>query len=339
MRREALAEGVYLFTPDQPVSFGGDPNTVAIVGPSDVIVVDAHFSEAATRAMLQSLREVTRLPVRWVVNTHWHDDHVTGNAAYARAFPGATFVAHRLMREDMLGQGTTNRAAFLRGIGGTTRFVRDLVAKRTGIDGKPTDATETAALAYYAELLERFAAESASYVRTPPTVTFDDRMTLMRGDRRVELAYLGKGHTRGDIVVYLPDDGIIVAGDLLIEPVPFVGTTSYPREYAATLERLLALPHRAIVPGHGRVLRDDQYAADVRRLLVSIRTQVDAGVARGDSLAAVQQSVNLDEFRRLFAGEDRLRNELFTTYVVQSAIPKAYRDALEERGRPAVGAR
>jgi glyoxylase-like metal-dependent hydrolase (beta-lactamase superfamily II) len=325
-RVEELARNVYLFSPAGVHGFGNDANSVAIIGDSGVLVVDAQFSATSTRAVLDSLRRRTTRPVRWVVNTHWHDDHIAGNQVYRAAFPSVEFIAHRFMREDLETEGVRIRTGFMGSIAGTAGFLRSKIDKREGIDGKPTDSTEIVAFQSYVDWIERFAAESASHVVVTPTRVFDDSLRFSIGSTPIVLRYLGRAHTRGDIVVHLPAQRIAIIGDIVLAPVPFVGTTSYPRDYAATIDGILALSATTIVPGHGSPLRSPQHLRDVQRMLVTITRQVDSMRRGGDSLATVRRVVTLSEFRKLFAGDDRLKNELFDNYVVQSAIPKAFRD-------------
>jgi glyoxylase-like metal-dependent hydrolase (beta-lactamase superfamily II) len=157
-----------------------------------------------------------------------------------------------------------------------------------------------------------------------PTKTFGDSLVLDLGGRSVVAMYLGRGHSRGDIIVRVPDVGVIAAGDLVVWPVPFVGTTSYPGDFGTTLDRMLALRPSAILPGHGPVMRDTTYVHDVSRMLKSVHSQVAAAVARGDSLPAVRKAVDLSAFRQLFGGESKLRQGLFDNYVKASAIPAEY---------------
>ena len=326
-----IAEGVHVVSPTRPMGFGMDPNTVFIVGAEDVVVVDAHFSETATSQVIRAIKGATNKPVRYVINTHWHDDHVTGNAAYRREWPQARFIAHQTMRAAMLAEGATNRVTFLRSRPGTLRLLDGLVSKRQGLNGQPTDDEEIAAFREYGDLLRRFSAETTSYVRVPPDITFGDSLLIHQEDRRIVVRWLGRGHTAGDAIVHLPGERIVIAGDLVVRPVPFVGSTSFPREMGETLEKMLALGATVIIPGHGEPLREDGYVRDVIRMLKYIRAEADSGVARGDSLGAVTRRANLSEFRSRFAGTNRLRGEVFDYYVASSAIAKAFTDAREAR--------
>jgi glyoxylase-like metal-dependent hydrolase (beta-lactamase superfamily II) len=299
-----------------------ESNSLLIVGSQYAAVVDAQLNLTDTREVIAAVRRITDKPVRYVVNTHCHDDHVTGNVEYAKAFPGVAFVASRVMAEEMNGICAKNRAGF-RTSSGTVSYLRDLVAKGQSLTGGPLPDEERIAHLSYARLIESFIAESEARP-VAPTRTFDDRLTLDLGGRSIQLLHLGRGHSAGDIVVQVPDAGIVAAGDLVVWPVPFVGTTSFPGDFARTLDRMLALHPRAILPGHGPVLRDTSYVHDVSRMLESIRSQVAASIARGDSLPQTRAAVDLSEFRRLFAGESHLRQGLFDQYVKSSAIPAEF---------------
>ncbi|MBI3791878.1 MAG: MBL fold metallo-hydrolase, partial [Gemmatimonadetes bacterium] len=236
---ERLAPGVWAVRPVDSVGFGMDANSLVVEGRTGALVVDAQMSATSTRAVIAAVRAVTRRPVRYLVHTHWHDDHVAGAAEWQRAVPDIVIVGGTRMAADMATQGAKNRAGFLGQIPGTVAYLRDLAAKRRGLDGAATDSTETAAYVRYAKLIERFAAESALVPHVAPTRTVDDSLVLELGARRVVARVIGAGHTAADVVVDVPDAGVIATGDLVITPVPFVGSTSFPRSYAATLGRLL----------------------------------------------------------------------------------------------------
>ena len=133
------------------------------------------------------------------------------------------------------------------------------------------------------------------------------------------------------VVAQLPAEGIVFAGDLAAWPVPLVGTTSFPADYAAALGRLRALRPRVLVGGHGPVMRDDAYVARVQALLEAVQARTTAAVARGETAEQAQRSVDLSDFRRAFAGESRVRGALFDAYVAAPAVARAYVQATAAR--------
>ncbi len=325
-----LAEGVYVARRTEPPGLTVNANSVFIVNEDDVIVVDATLTPGTAREQLAALRKLTDKPVRYVVNTHWHDDHIMGNVAYREAFPGADFIAHENTREYLPTTGLKNRQMAM-SPGGYPGFINALkrrLEKNESVFGGALDEEERAALANDIKIGERYMAENPTATVVLPTITLRERLTLYRGSRVIDILYLGRGHTSGDIVVHLPNEGIVVAGDLVIHPVPYVGNPqSHPGDWGETLEKLLALKHTMIVPGHGPVLRDDAYVKLMSRLFTSMKQQVAAGAARGETIEQVRKSVNLDEFRKLFVGDSRVRRDIFDSYVLGAGLAAAYADA------------
>ncbi len=112
---QKLADGVYAAVPTRPPGLLVESNNLFIVNDRDVVVVDTGFSPTLTREVLGELRAITDKPVSAVINTHWHDDHILGNAVYAEAFPGVEFIAHRLALTYLPTTGETNRQGMLSG--------------------------------------------------------------------------------------------------------------------------------------------------------------------------------------------------------------------------------
>lgn len=324
-----LAEGVYAAVRKDPPGFAVESNSLFVIGDDGVIVVDAQSNAAATRETLAALRTLTDKPVRFVVNTHWHDDHVVGNQVYAESFPGVQFVAHAATRAYLPAQGAENRRKWHEG--GLSQFVellRGFVRDNKSFGGGAIDDEERASYLSDISLGEGYLTVPATYAPVLPTVTLEEKLTLYQGTHVVEILFLGRGHTSGDLVVRLPRENVVAAGDLVVYPVPLVGADqSHVSDWGATLEKLLALKPSVILPGHGPLLRDDSYVRQVARLMDSASVQTRAAVARGEALDAARKSVKLDEFRKLFAGESRVRNALFQMYVAGPAVASAYADA------------
>ncbi len=323
-----IADGVHVAIVRKSPSLYFEPNSVFIIGPDDVIVVDAQFSLVATQAVLARLRRLTDKPVRYVINTHGHDDHITGNQVWRDTFPGVEFIAHRATRDTMTAVGDAKRDSFLATAPGTLGYFRSLLTGGKGPDGAAITAEERAGFASDSLMLARFLSESPRLTLVPATRVVEDRLLLRQGPRAVEVLFLGTAHSAGDLVVHLPAERVVVAGDLVVAPVPLVGSTSHPRSFARALARLRALRPAIIVPGHGPVQRDDRHAADVQRMLEVIVAAVDSAVARGDSLPAIRRVVDLAPYRDRFAGTSKLQRFVFANYVSGPAVAAAHADAV-----------
>ena len=328
-----IAEGVYAAVRKDAPGFAVESNSVFIVGDDGVIVVDAQSNLAATRATLDALRKLTNKPVRYVVNTHWHDDHVIGNQVYREAFPGVEFIAHNATRAYLPTKGAEARKKWHEG--GLAQFIeqlRGIVKSGKNSRGEPLTDEQRESLLSDISLGEGYMSVPADFQPLLPNITLEDKLTLYQGSRAVEILWLGRGHTSGDIVVHLPQERVVVAGDLIVWPIPFVGSDqSHVGDWGATIEKLIALAPSVIVPGHGPIMRDDSYARLVARLMNSIKQQVGGAVARGENLEQARKNVDLDELRKLFAGDSKVRNTLFSVYVVGPAVESAFGDATTKR--------
>src|SRR5918912_83986 len=143
-----LAEGVYLARRTEPAGLTTNANSVFIINDSDVVVVDTTLTPGTAREELAALRKLTDKPVRYVVNTHWHDDHVMGNVAYREAFPQADFIAHENTGEYLPTTGLENRKMAM-SPGGYPGFINSLkrrLEKNEGVFGGPLDDEERAVI-------------------------------------------------------------------------------------------------------------------------------------------------------------------------------------------------
>jgi len=328
---QKIAGGVYAVIRREPPSLWFNPNTVFIIGKKDVTVVDTNISSRYTQAVLAELRKLTDKPVRYVVNTHWHEDHIIGNRVYREAFPEVKFIGHKSTLEDLPTVGASNRKGSLENGGGFVRLLKNLITKGENLDKQKLSEEERAGYESDIDLVESYLAESADFQIILPDITVENRMEFDDGQRKIEILHLGRAHTGADLVVRLPREKIVASGDLIVAPVPLVGTTSYPLEYGATLENLLRLRAEIIIPGHGAVQRDDSYARLMIRLLNSIKQQAESAVKRGETLEQLRKSVNLDEFRREFAGASQHRALIFQNYVFLPATAAAYRHLTEKK--------
>lgn len=325
---QKLSEGVYAVVRKEPPGFMVDANNVFIINDEDVVVVDSNGAPSITRAVLAALRSLTNKPVKYVINTHWHDDHIRGNQVYREAFPGVEFIGHQTMREYLPAQGAINRKQFLEGAPRFLEVLKGAVAKNKSLTGADLSSEERISHASDVRLAELVLSEGVTSQTILPTITVTDRLTLCRGDRVIDIRHLGAGHTAADLVVHLPKEGILITGDLVVWPVPLVGDPqSHIAEWSTTLDKLCALSPAIVVPGHGPVLRDVSYLKTLSAMFASISKQAKEAVSRGETLEQTRRSVKLEEFRKQLAGESPVRRLLFSNYVVSPAVGVAFREA------------
>ena len=325
---QKIAEGVYALIRNYPVGLMVDGNSVFIVNDEDVVVVDA---PEASKDMIAAIRRVTSKPVRYVINTHWHDDHITGNHAYREAFPGVSFIGHRTLRSYLPTTGLANRKQMIEGAPGFAAQEKEMLAKnKSFLGGEPTEE-ERAGMASDPRLVDRYMAEVPGAEILLPDIAVDERLTLYRGSRAIEILHL-PGHTAGDLVVNLPAEHVAITGDLVVWPVPLIGDPqSHIADWAKSLKSLLDLHASAYVPGHGPVLKDPSYLALMEDLMTTVDAKTKEAAARGETLAEARKDIDLKDLRRRFTGDSRWKGFLFDNYVTGPAVGAAFGEASAAR--------
>jgi cyclase len=300
-----LADGVYEIEHQDSQDGFASGNSTVIIGDRQVLVVDSCFLPSAAREDIAQIRQWTDKPVSFLLNTHFHNDHNLGNQAYMDAFPALTIVAHVETKRDMDMFGPGSAAREERGIASLQQML-DTGKLKDGRDLKAEEKTEVKnALAHRLPVME----ELRKIKFQSATLTFDHDFSVDLGNREVQIKFLGKGNTAGDAVAYLPNEKIVVAGDLVVHPIPYI-YDGYPVEWVQTLQSLAQLDADTIVPGHGPVLHDKTYLFLMRDLLKSAADQMNAylkrtGPAMFRTLDEVRGAVDLKPFRQRFAGDDK----------------------------------
>lgn len=216
----------------------GDPNVGCVVGSGGALVVDARATPTHAQEWIDVIRaEITDQPIRWLALTHYHAVRTLG----ASAFGAEHVVAHERTRAWIHERGEEDFSSEARRF---PRLFRD-------IDSVP-------GLTY-------------------PDVAFTDALTIVLGDRTVELRYFGRGHTEGDIGIWLPADGVLFAGDLVeANAAPYCGDAYLTDWSTTTLDRLAALGARAVVPGRGPTVRGADVGASISETRAYLRLLLDA---------------------------------------------------------------
>lgn len=321
-----LADGVYAAVRPHEPGLMFDANNLLVVNDDDVVVVDANVSAASTKEVIAALRKLTNKPVRYVVHTHGHDDHVVGDAAWREAYPGVELVGHPATLEDAPTEGKANRDGLLAYAPEGITMLRDALAKETSLAGGPITDEERRSIARDLFLVERYVAEVPTTRFALPTLTVDSKLVLRRGARTIEIL-AAPAHTRADLAVWLPNERILATGDAVVAPVPLVGAKSRVKEWGATLAGFVALEPAIVLPGHGPIQRDLAYLKLNAELFASIWEQVGAAVGRGETLDQVRKSVDLKSFKEPIVGDSKLRAVLFAQYVAEPAVAAAYAQA------------
>lgn len=245
-----LADKRETFTELAPGVFGltaeGDPNSGVVVGDDSVLVIDARATPRMAGDLVAKVREVTDKPIRHVLLTHYHAVRVLGVSGYPDR---VNVIASDVARAMIVERGRQDMDSEIQ------RFPR-LFRGKEDIPGL-----------------------------TWPTITFHGEMTLWLGSREVRIIHAGRGHTAGDTIAWLPNEGVLFSGDLVeYGATPYCGDAHY-QDWPATLDRLKALGAKALVPGRGEALTTPEQIREgfettgsfLRDLFAIARAGVEAG--------------------------------------------------------------
>ena len=317
-----LAPGVWLaqrpISARQPVIGNG----VIILNGDHVVVVDGAGAVRTADQVIARIRELTDLPVKYLVISHWHGDHNLGAHRYKEAWPGLEIVGHRFTRQAMLGAPMDYVAEYKENLGEYLDGIAPLLEADELPDGRPLGEGRRRYLGDSLEWRDELVADMQASEVTPPTLTFEDHLVL-HGERRIDIKRFGNGNTQGDAVTWLPGERILITGDVVVHPTPY-GFYSYPREWAQVLRELIALDPKLIVSGHGGPLRDTQYLEDLIALFEDVANQVEPLVAEGLDLEQVRERVDLSAHKAKLAGDDDWLLSRFDAWFATPIVEAAY---------------
>ena len=233
----------------------GDPNTGIIIGDDAVMVIDTQATPVMAQDVIRRIREVTDKPIKYVLLSHYHAVRVLGASAYG--------AEHIIASED----------------------TRDLIVERGQFD-------KDSEIGRFPRLFQNV--ESVPDGLTWPTMTFNKKMTLWLGKLEVQILQLGRGHTKGDTVAWLPQEKILFSGDLVeFDATPYAGD-AYFQDWPQTLDNIAALKPEKLVPGRGAALQTpDQVQAGLagtRAFISDLYESVKASAAQGEDLRKVYEA-------------------------------------------------
>jgi cyclase len=244
-----VADGVYaaIARPTYRVN----SNTVIILLGDSVLVVDANSTPSAARSLIEQIKKLTPKPVKYVVNTHFHWDHCQGNEAYLSAWPAGV---------EIISSASTRANLEQLGI---PRWRHEIIAMPQEIEQLKSDLQKASSTEQKKSIqkklveAEAYFAELKNIQITLPTMIVDRRLILHRDSRTVEILWLGRAHTDGDLFVFLPAEKVLATGDALHGWTPTM-RDSYPHEWIQTLDAAEKLGFEYVIGGHGEVMHGKQ---------------------------------------------------------------------------------
>ena len=233
----------------------GDPNSGVIVGDDSIMVIEAQATPRMAKDVIKKIRSVTHKPIKYLVLTHYHAVRVLGASAYDV--------------DEIIMSKKTN----------------EMVEERGKQDWKSE--------------FERFPRLFKGYESIPglthPSMIFEDKLTIDLGNKKVEIMHLGEGHTRGDSIVWVPDERVLFAGDLVeYGATPYCGDAQL-KNWPLTLQKLSDLKPKALVPRRGDALKNELECQEAIQMtseyVTMLYQQALLSVTRNESLKSCYDSL------------------------------------------------
>lgn len=322
-----VADGVYAFIAPEPNTGVVQGNSTLIIGEESAMVVDSGQFPLLADRMIADIRKLTSKPVKYLLNTHWHGDHLLANVSYKKAWPGLTVISTGFTKKKIAEIYTEKFITEQpQKLDAAVKRIRTRVAEGKFSNGKVMTEEEKQFWTKEAEVLEHTLPEFRLWKYVPPEMTFEKEVALDLGKREVRLLWLGRGNTAGDAVTWIPDTKTLITGDTVVYPTPY-GFGSYYSEWPAVLQKMIDLNAAAIVPGHGPLMHDYAYFHDLIALFNDVTERVKKGVAEGKTQEQLVKEITLVDWKAKLAGGNKQRQLDFDNYFVQPAIPRAYQEA------------
>jgi cyclase len=257
---------------------GGGPNAGFVLAGDNTIIVDSLITLGTAREMLAGIKKAGGKKLSFLINTHSHGDHIVGNQIFA---PPAIVIAQENTREAI---------------------------KREGAAG----------IKRMADMRPNLAEDLKEAKVVVPEITYNDAMTLNFGGRSVKLLYPGPAHTLGDTIVYIPEEQVLFAGDLLFNHIvpPIMGDSA---NWVRALSRLEELDIKAVIPGHGYVGTKDDLV-EMKKFLQKLRREVRKCYNAGVPQDKVVTEINLGKYRD-WPHQERLTMDVTKLYKEFGSAP------------------
>jgi glyoxylase-like metal-dependent hydrolase (beta-lactamase superfamily II) len=287
---EKVADGVYcaMARPQAQINC----NAAIFVNSSDVLVVDTHSQPSAAASLIAQIRkDITPKPVRYVVNTHFHGDHIQGNQAYRAAGGKVDFIASEPTRQLMSDLAQKRVQDSLDGV------PRQIDAMR-GRAEKAASAAEKAFCEDQIRQLQAYQSEMKRFTLELPTIAFEKSYVIKDKAHELHLEFHGRAHTAGDVVVFCPERRVVATGDMIHGRFPYMAD-GFPGSWATTIDSVATLSFDKICPGHGPAQQNRERMTNMRDYIAELTEKVDAGKKAGMSIADLQKTITVASLKSL----------------------------------------
>lgn len=316
-----VADDIYVFKPKIDWAHG---NAVAIISADGVFFIDTFLQFNYAEEAIRRLGQITKQPVRYVFNTHSHNDHVSGNGVFKRVFPGCLIIA-----QDAAVAGMNARVKAK--VEGEADFIRQSLAQADSEvkAGKTPGGTPlVGSMKTYWDLSLREAIEYQQQYRPekyyPPDITFGDSLTMRWGNQTLTMVHMTeKAHSTADAILWIPEKRLVVAGDIVVAPTPYYNLPGITK----AVRHLIDMNPAIVIPGHGPVQHTLDYMLLLERAFSTYQHAADSVATHGVPKKQAYETIAFPEIDRAFTGDDDMKKWTYRAFFTNNVIAKAYEAA------------
>jgi cyclase len=321
-----ITDSIYVFKPKIDWVHG---NGIAIIGTDGVFFIDTYLQPNYAEEAIKRLKAVTKLPVKFVLNTHFHNDHVMGNYEFKKAFPGCQIIVHDSTYPKMI---TNIKRAIDNEMANNDAEVATVEKEiKNGVTRNGTPIVSDRMKAFWQLQLQ----EGQEYKKTykgnqviTDYMTFSDSLTFHWGSQTIQLIHMAdNGQSTGDVIAWIPEKRIVAAGDIIVGPTPYAINLNVAGMPAA-IQKILDLRPSIIIPGHGEVEYDTKFAELSKEAFVAYINEAERNMANNVPLKEAVKTPQvpiLPEIEQKFAKGDDVILWAFRAFFSRRVIANMYR--------------
>lgn len=316
-----VTDSIYVFKPKIDWTHG---NGVAIIGNDGVFFIDTYISPIYALEAISRLKTVTTLPVKYVLNTHWHYDHVIGNYEFKLTFPECKFIMHDSTNHFMKTQVKSIVENDLENTKqGLAQLMKERKEKKTS-NGFPITDSMIPFWDLQIKEGEELLANYRPLKLVTADITFNDHLTFQWGSMTLQLRHLKQyAHSEGDVIVWIPQKRLVVTGDIVVGPTPYETQPNAPGMVNA-LQQIIDMKPSIVIPGHGVVQYDLAYVNLVKEAFTSYLREAEVAVENKIPLKSAIDFIKLDDLDYKFTKGEDLKKWVYRSLFKRGVIIQTY---------------
>ena len=319
-----VTDSIYVFKPKIDWVHG---NGTAIIGSDAVFFIDTYIQTNYAEEAIKLLRKITSLPVKFVLNTHYHNDHVMGNYVFKKAFPACQIIAHDSTYKYMTGKIKADIASEMKdNDAGIAQLEKELKDGKTSRGMVLTPSLK----AFWEWQLREGLDYKKSYKGNQfvnADITFSDSLTFHWGSQTIQVIHAADGgHSAGDVIAWIPEKRIVVTGDLVVGPTPYATHNNYPGMVRA-IQKVIDMKPAIIIPGHGVIEYDLTYIQLVKDAFTGYIAAAEEAVKNKVPAKEAFKTIALPLIDKQITGDDDVKKWAYRSFFSGNIIYHIYKDA------------